>query len=369
MKRKILLVVLFFLGVPLAPYGLTATIYVNSGQSIQQAINAAQNGDTIVVYAGVYSETINFKGKQITVTSAQGPSATIIDGNGISTVITFNSGEDRRTLLEGFTIRNGRGQKLDDFDYGFGGGILCRGSSPTIRGNIIEQNKADPATTGNFGLGGGICVYEGAYPYITNNTIRNNSAESGAGIYIFTTNDPEQTNSIQTYIENNSITSNSAQLGGAIFICGNSHPKIINNTVSDNTQLAGSQIYICSDSSAEIVNPTTTTTTTTEPTLITVRYFKAAARDRTVIVSWATESEFSNAGFNIYRAESEGGPYIKINDALICAKGSATQGEEYEFVDKNVRLWKTYYYKLEDIDVNGVATFHGPVSATVKLLK
>jgi hypothetical protein len=58
------------------------------------------------------------------------------------------------------------------------------------------------------------------------------------------------------------------------------------------------------------------------------------------------------------------GDYIKINDSLISAKGSSTQGVSYEFIDNNVQNRKTYYYKLEDIDLNGTATMHGPVSAT-----
>ncbi|MCX5896278.1 MAG: hypothetical protein NTZ51_10670, partial [Proteobacteria bacterium] len=58
------------------------------------------------------------------------------------------------------------------------------------------------------------------------------------------------------------------------------------------------------------------------------------------------------------------GGYTKINSALISAKGSATQGASYEFVDTNARNGKTYYYKLEDIDLSGKATMHGPVSAT-----
>ena len=59
---------------------------------------------------------------------------------------------------------------------------------------------------------------------------------------------------------------------------------------------------------------------------------------------------------------------MKINDSLIPAQGSATQGAAYEFVDKDVKLWKTYFYKLEDIDFNGVSTMHGPVSATPRLI-
>ncbi|MCX5902809.1 MAG: DUF1566 domain-containing protein [Proteobacteria bacterium] len=103
-------------------------------------------------------------------------------------------------------------------------------------------------------------------------------------------------------------------------------------------------------------------------TVITLSSFTAAPKSDRVILEWTTESEIDNAGFNIYRATAENGEYIKINDSLITAKGSPTQGASYEFVDKNVKLWKKAYYKLEDIDLNGTSTFHGPVSATPRLI-
>jgi hypothetical protein len=44
------------------------------------------------------------------------------------------------------------------------------------------------------------------------------------------------------------------------------------------------------------------------------------------------------------------------------------QGASYEFADSNVQNRKTYYYKLEDIDLNGTSTIHGPVSSTPRLI-
>jgi hypothetical protein len=81
------------------------------------------------------------------------------------------------------------------------------------------------------------------------------------------------------------------------------------------------------------------------------------------MLTWTTETETNNAGFNLYRSESEDGAYIKLNDSLIPSKGSSTQGASYEFIDTNVQNRKTYYYKLEDIDTNGNSTFHGTVKA------
>lgn len=104
------------------------------------------------------------------------------------------------------------------------------------------------------------------------------------------------------------------------------------------------------------------------PTVITLSSFTATPSDRTVTLSWTTESEIDNAGFNLYRAESENGEYVKTNLSLILAEGSPTQGASYEFLDKDVKNRKTYWYKLEDIDLNGNCTMHGPVSAVPKLI-
>jgi hypothetical protein len=111
-----------------------------------------------------------------------------------------------------------------------------------------------------------------------------------------------------------------------------------------------------------------TTTTTALPTLVSLIEFNAIPGNSTVNLVWSTESEIDNAGFNIYRAESEDGEYVKINDFMIPAQGSSTEGAFYEFIDKDVRNRKTYYYKLEDIDLNGNSTMHDPVSARPRLI-
>ena len=66
---------------------------------------------------------------------------------------------------------------------------------------------------------------------------------------------------------------------------------------------------------------------------------------------------------------SEGnGEYEKINEALMPAEGSPTQGATYEFVDDEVKNRHRYSYKLEDVDLNGVSTMHGPVSASPRFI-
>jgi len=108
------------------------------------------------------------------------------------------------------------------------------------------------------------------------------------------------------------------------------------------------------------INPATTSVPTTTELVA----FYIIPRDIKATLIWVTEREIDNAFFNLYRSESENGEYIKINTFLIPAQGSPTQGFLYEFVDTDLQNRKTYYYKLEDVDLNRNAKIHGPVSAT-----
>jgi parallel beta-helix repeat protein len=99
-------------------------------------------------------------------------------------------------------------------------------------------------------------------------------------------------------------------------------------------------------------------------TAVTLASFTARAGVGAVKLEWETGTEVDNAGFNLYRATAPGGPFTKVNAALIAAEGDPVAGASYSFLDQRL-LPATYYYKLEDIDFNGMTTLHGPVSATV----
>jgi hypothetical protein len=129
-------------------YSHAAIINVPADQpTIQAAIDAAVNGDTVLVQPGIYVENINYNGKNITVASlfliSPDPayiSQTIIDGDSITSVVCFRNGEDSTTVLNGFTLTKGRGW----IEYGggsphlYGGGITCDYSSfPNIINTII----------------------------------------------------------------------------------------------------------------------------------------------------------------------------------------------------------------------------------------
>ena len=85
-----------------------------------------------------------------------------------------------------------------------------------------------------------------------------------------------------------------------------------------------------------------------------------------VRADWVTTSEINNTGFNIWRGTTPKGPTVKLNKTIIpsCSPGG-TQGCSYSFTDviplSGGRTRPTYYYWLEDIDLNGTVTRHGPV--------
>jgi len=116
--------------------------------TIQEGIDVASDGDTVLVYPGTYYENINYNGKNITVASlyitTQADSfihQTIIDGNQNGSVVTFESGEDSTAILDGFTIQNGSGT-IYQYIFTCGGGIYCDEVNPTISNCIISNNTA-----------------------------------------------------------------------------------------------------------------------------------------------------------------------------------------------------------------------------------
>ena len=130
--------------------------------AIQDAVDAAVNGDTVLVADGVYSgarnRDIDFLGKAIAVKSANGSGKTTIDCGGSSATphrgFIFENGEGPTALLAGFTIVNGYAAVPGPYaapPYGCGGGILCwQKSSPrqkTLRRSLstLPWTKASPA--------------------------------------------------------------------------------------------------------------------------------------------------------------------------------------------------------------------------------
>ncbi|MBE2235241.1 MAG: hypothetical protein IAE85_17225 [Anaerolinea sp.] len=101
------------------------------------------------------------------------------------------------------------------------------------------------------------------------------------------------------------------------------------------------------------------------PLAVALADFSAVQQGDHVLVAWETVSEHDNAGFNLYRADSEAGPQTLL--AAIPSQGpGSTQGFAYSYEDLAVQPGQTWYYWLEAVSLSGATTLHGPVSATVQ---
>ncbi len=166
--------------------------------TIQAALDAAADGDTVLVRDGHYRENLRFGGRAVVLASYFALDrdlahvfATVIDGSApahpdMATVVTFRDGETRASVLEGFTITGGRGTVWTD-EHGFGlfvegGGILVARASPTIRFNRVVGNRAARVCAACVSAGGGgIRVGDGA-PLIEYNVIVDNEGLYGGGV-------------------------------------------------------------------------------------------------------------------------------------------------------------------------------------------
>jgi len=189
--------------------------------TIQAAIDASNNGDIIVVHPGTYTGAgnynINFAGRAITVNSTDPQdqavvAATIIDCGYQGRGFYFGTSEGTNSVLDGLTITN-----AGDYDLYDGGGIYCKGSSPTV------ANCRILSSVGYFG--GGICNDYGSSPTLVNCVFSNNLGTLGGGMCNF----ESAPNVINCTFSGNT----SDDQGGGMF-CHMSNPTVTNCTFSGN---------------------------------------------------------------------------------------------------------------------------------------
>ena len=255
-------------------YNLTTGVQY---QTIQQAIDDANDFDVIVLtpdtYTGTGNKNIDYKGKAVTVRSSDPNNAgivaaTIIDCQSSGRGFRFHTGEDANSVVNGLTIANGG----DTYD---GGAINCSGSSPAITNCIIRDNVTNGHGAGIYlgdnsnavinnclfnsnmflpaGYGGAIYVYKSS-PLITNCIITNNSANGyarhGGGICCW----GDQSVAGNALVANCIIAGNSAgHRGGGLYAYWSS-PTFINCTVIGNKALEGGGIGSFRESNPAVIN-------------------------------------------------------------------------------------------------------------------
>jgi len=227
------------------------TIVVNGDGSgahtlIQDGINRASEGDTVLVMPGIYEGTgntwLNLGGTDIVLRSSGGAGSTTIDCGSLTQGFYFCGLETASCVVEGFTITNGASAD--------GAGMYFIGSSPTIRDCVFNRNIASDH-------GGGIFCSTAAYPTFTGCTLSNNQANWGAGVgcqlgtvpafenCTFADNvavsggggawlDSSSPSFMSCFFEGNSV-STIYMTGGGMYIKGGSAPTLIDCSFTDNT--------------------------------------------------------------------------------------------------------------------------------------
>jgi len=170
--------------------------------SIQLAINAARNGDTVLVDPGTYVESIDLDSKSIILQSRDGAVVTTIDGSGSDrSVVVYGASVPSSSVLQGFTVTRGAGISTPPWGYRSGGGIYCVGASLSLRECRITDNSAydgagvwargeadldvlDSHFEGNEAAyeGGGILVDDQSNFAVSGSTFVRNEAQRGGAI-------------------------------------------------------------------------------------------------------------------------------------------------------------------------------------------
>lgn len=261
--------------------------------SIQAAIDAAEEGETILVAPGIYKENLDLKGKRnITLSSTFGIgtsdiNATVIDGSNSGPCIIANQAEENIKII-GFTLTNGSGFVVDGItkggaiyaddsnlelisnqfkqnnavsagNYAYGGAIYALSSSITLSSNSFIDNQA---TSSSYNAFGGAIAAEGTTlnlidkNYFQQNIVKGKASSFGGAIYAFASN---------VSINNDEFISNAASwiypyapsqtFGGALFIDGSSTLSLTGTIIEKNEAAKGGGLSI-KNSVATINNST-----------------------------------------------------------------------------------------------------------------
>ncbi|MGB2642846.1 MAG: C25 family cysteine peptidase [Candidatus Acidiferrum sp.] len=161
-------------------------------------------------------------------------------------------------------------------------------------------------------------------------------------------------------------TIGSVSVGGAVVVNINATA----NTFSSTTLSTNTATVTATTGDPNLTNNTSSfVSTIATPTAVQLASFRAYPRQGGgVLLEWKTRAEVRNLGFNVYRVE--GSSRQRLNPSIIAGSALRIRGalpqhaaKTYQWFDPSGTAQAVY--ELEDVDLNGTRTTHGPVSEDV----
>jgi hypothetical protein len=200
-------------------------------QTIQEAVNNAGDGDTILIAPGVYTENITIAAKSLSLVGVD-KETTVIDGNSSAQVLIISDGA--AVAIYDLKLQNGRGT--------YGGGIRAEDSQLTIHNTILINNVTIDSGS-SLGAGAGIFAVDTDLTILRSHLVANASSGGGGGIYYHANLQPTSLVIYDTQVLSNSTNVNGG--GIAIFTSSAAPPPLISHsTIAYNSALAGGGISV-----------------------------------------------------------------------------------------------------------------------------
>jgi uncharacterized repeat protein (TIGR01451 family) len=236
------------------------------------------------------------------------------------------------------------------------------GTSNSVDMSIVKTGTPNPVTEGTL------------LTYTL--TVTNNSTTTSATTVTVTDTLP----SVVTYLSTSTTQGSCSEAGGTVTcllgtMANSTTATISILTIPQASGIVSNTATVTADQTDpnRANNTSTQTETITAPTRITLQSFSAhSGTDKNgasrVVLTWKTGGEAHNLGFNLYREQN--GNRVRINASLIAGSAllmSGAQpkhaGRSYAWIDDSAGVAGDSYW-LEDVDVNGTRTLHGPVSVS-----
>lgn len=207
--------------------------------SIQNAVDESEPGDEIVVCDGIYSESVNFSGKELTL-NAETPGHVTFDGQGQQALMTFTN--DSYVTFNDIKFQSGKADS--------GGALQLDSSTVVLRQCHFTGNSASN--------GGAIALFNGSLLSLDTSNFEDNQADYGGAIYA--TNNSHVTDFSTA---GSAFTSNASSITGSLVYLDQSSSFTETGVgamlYTDNSCNAGAAFGIGSASSASINTATIST--------------------------------------------------------------------------------------------------------------